>query len=33
MKEHDFSGLLQQLPELSPSQHQRLHRYLKAHET
>jgi len=33
MKEHNFSGLLQQLPELSPSQHQRLHWYLKAHET
>ena len=32
MNEHDFSGLLQQLPELSPSQHQRLHRYLKAHD-
>ena len=32
MKERDFSGLLQHIPELSPSQHQRLHRYLKAHD-
>gem|GEM_PF-5777049 len=32
MNEHDFRGLLEQLPELSPSQHQRLHLYLKAHD-
>jgi transposase-like protein len=33
MNEHDFSAYLEQLTALSPSQHQRLYRYIKSHET
>jgi len=32
MNSHDFSGLLKQLSDLSPSQHQRLHQYFKGHD-
>jgi len=32
MNEHDFSGLLEQRRELSLSQQQHLHQYLKTHD-